>query len=106
MDISIGKFFDGIWFINDAVKMQLLHNPVVEAMIKQTIGTDYWSYKLCLLKILISFYLVFFLSYKAMETLAPFSIQEPPVVVSIYLFGKTKMFRDILLKPLLWITNV
>ena len=34
MDIRIGKFFDGIWFNNDAMKMQLLHKPVVEAMVK------------------------------------------------------------------------
>ena len=35
IDIRIEKMFDKIWFINDAIQMQLLHNPDVEAMIKQ-----------------------------------------------------------------------
>ena len=35
MDIRIGKIFDEIWFISDAIQMQLLRNPDVEAMIKQ-----------------------------------------------------------------------
>ena len=35
IDIRIEKMFDKIWFIHDAIQMQLLHNPAVEAMIKQ-----------------------------------------------------------------------
>ena len=35
IDIRIEKMFDKIWFINDAIQMQLLHNADVEAMIKQ-----------------------------------------------------------------------
>ena len=35
MDITIGKISDEIWFINDSIQMQLLHNPDAEAMIKQ-----------------------------------------------------------------------
>ena len=35
LDIRIGRISDEIQFINDAIQIQLLHNPDVEAMIKQ-----------------------------------------------------------------------
>ena len=35
LDIRIGKISDEIRFINDAIQIQLLHNPDVDAMIKQ-----------------------------------------------------------------------
>ena len=34
-DIKIRKISDEIWFINDAIQMQLLRNTVIEVMIKQ-----------------------------------------------------------------------
>ena len=35
LDIRIGKISNEIRFINDAIQIQLLHNPDVDAMIKQ-----------------------------------------------------------------------
>ena len=35
METTIGKMSDEIHFINDAIQMQLLHNPDAEAVIKQ-----------------------------------------------------------------------
>ena len=35
LDIRIGKMSDQIRFINDAIQIQLFHNPDVQAMLKQ-----------------------------------------------------------------------